>query len=465
MPGLHVAVVGSGPSGFYAAEALLRAQSGIQVDMYERLPVPYGLVRSGVAPDHPKLKEAMLVYDRIARSEGFSFLGNVQVGADISVAELRSAYHAVVLACGAPQDRRLGIPGENLPGSYTATEFVGWYNGHPDYADRVFDLDCEDVAIIGQGNVAADVCRMLAKPVDTLRTTDIAEHALEALARSRIRRIHVIGRRGPAQAKFTSRELRELSELPQVAVRVDADACHLGPTCEHELADRSNVNALKNVTLFKSLLQAQSDIASSRAIHFHFLLSPAEILGEQHVEGLVLEHNRLEGPAFEQVACATGRRTTLDCGALFCSIGYRGLALPGLPYDARRGVLPNRDGRVIDSEQALPGLYVTGWLKRGPTGIIGTNRADSLQTVECVLADLADVAPTEQTGAGAVRALLAARGIRPVSFDDWLRLDALEIERGLPSGKPREKFTEVAAMLQALEATKASAHQATQLAR
>lgn len=447
---LHVAIAGSGPSGFYAAEALLRAGADIAVDMYERLPVPYGLVRSGVAPDHPKLKEAMLVYERIARSGGFSFFGNVEIGRDLGVDELRDAYHAVIFACGAPVDRRLGIPGEDLPGSYTATEFVGWYNGHPDYAERAFDLGCDAVAIIGQGNVAADVCRMLAKPVDELRGTDIAEYALEALARSRVRHIHVVGRRGPAQAKFTPRELRELGEIPGVAVHVDPAICALGPACARELAERTNVNAAKNVALFESFARAAAAPAR-RTIHFHFLLSPREILGEGRTEGILFDRNRLEGPAFEQVAGATGATMTLPCGAVFRSIGYRGLPLAGLPYDPRRGVLPNRGGRLLDGEAVLPGLYVTGWLKRGPTGIIGSNRADSLETVESLLADLPALATGARGGGPAVAERLRARGVRAVSFDDWLLLDAIEVARGQPRGKPREKITRIPAMLQALE--------------
>ena len=259
VPAIHVAIVGAGPSGFYAAEALLRSGLPARVDMIERLPTPFGLVRSGVAPDHPKLKEAILVYDRIARAPGFNFLGNVSVGRDVSVAELRATHHAVVFACGAETDRRMGIPGEDLSGSYTATEFVGWFNGHPDYRDRTFDLSQEAVAIVGQGNVAADVCRILAKPVAQLRTTDIADHALNALAESRVKEIHVIGRRGPVQAKFTTKELRELGEIVDCATLVDPADLALNAESEAELAHRSNVSGPGNLSLFRAFASRKAE--------------------------------------------------------------------------------------------------------------------------------------------------------------------------------------------------------------
>src|SRR5512134_1604614 len=251
---LRAAVVGSGPSGFYAAEALLKGGAAARVDMIERLPVPFGLVRHGVAPDHPKLKEAILVYDKIARLPNYSLLANVTVGRDVTVAELLACYHAVVFACGAESDRRLGVPGEDLQGSYTATEFVGWYNGHPDYRDRQFDLSREVAVIIGQGNVAIDVCRILAKTVDELKHTDIAEHALEALAESRIREIHLVGRRGPAQAKFTTKEFRELGELTACEPVVDAADLVLNPESLAELEDRAGSTAKKNMEVLQGFV-------------------------------------------------------------------------------------------------------------------------------------------------------------------------------------------------------------------
>ncbi|HSD59327.1 MAG TPA: FAD-dependent oxidoreductase, partial [Burkholderiales bacterium] len=373
---LRAAVVGSGPSGFYAAEALLKGGAATRVDMIERLPVPYGLVRHGVAPDHPKLKEAILVYDKIARLPNYSLLANVTVGRDVTVAELLACYHVVVFACGAESDRRLGVPGEDLPGSHTATEFVGWYNGHPDYRDRSFDLSQEVAVIVGQGNVAADVCRILAKSVDELRQTDISAHALDALASTRVREVHVIGRRGPAQAKFTNKELKELGELANADAVLDPRALELNPGSVAEIQAKANVVSAKNVEIFREWVSRPA-AGKPRRVIFHFLKGPATLAGNGRLEHLVLARNRLEGEPFQQVARETGETETLDCGLLFRSIGYSGVAVPGVPFDAKRGVIPNRDGRVVDAAGAeVPGLYAAGWIKRGPSGIIGTNRAD-----------------------------------------------------------------------------------------
>jgi ferredoxin/flavodoxin---NADP+ reductase len=443
---IHVAIVGSGPSGFYAAEALLRSGLPIRVDMLERLPTPFGLVRSGVAPDHPKLKQSILVYERIARTPGFNFFGNVQVGRDLTVPELRAAYHAVVFACGAETDRRLGIPGEDLPRSHTATEFVGWFNGHPDYRDQTFDLGQETVAIVGQGNVAADVCRILAKPVDELRSTDIAEHALDALTRSRVREIHVIGRRGPVQAKFTTKELRELGEIAGCSTLAHAADVALNAESETELADRNNLNGPGNIVLFRAFA-AQKPAVGQRVIRFRFYLSPVALVGDGQVEKLVLSRNRLEGPPFAQVARSIGEPVELDCGLVFRSISYRGVAIPGMPFNDALGTVPHTRGRVIDGATTLPGLYVTGWLKRGPTGIIGTNRADSVETVEGLLADLSQGCVGEKRGADATAELLESRGVRVFNYQNWSMLDTVEISRGKPKGKPREKFTRIGEML------------------
>jgi ferredoxin--NADP+ reductase len=443
---LRVAIVGSGPSGFYAAEALFKAEHAITVDMIERLPAPFGLVRNGVAPDHPKLKQPIQVYEKIAQTPGFSFIGNVTVGRDVSVEELRTTHHVVLFTCGAETDRKLGVPGEDLPGSHTATEFVGWYNGHPDYRDRVFDLTQEVAVVIGQGNVATDVARMLGKSAAELATTDIAEHALEALAASRVREIHVIGRRGPAQAKFTNKELRELGELANCAAIVNPADLQLNAESAAELADKNNYTAPKNVEIFNSWAQQQASVKPRRIV-FHFLASPVELKGEGGLQRLVLERNRLEGPPFEQTAKGTGERFELPCGLLFRSIGYQGIPIPGVPFDARRGVFPNDKGSIMDA----PGLYAAGWIKRGPTGIIGTNRADAVATVTTILADLEKFAPAAKPGAEGLLALLARRGLKVIGYSDWQQIDAQEIQRGETKGKPREKFTRVAEMLAALK--------------
>ncbi len=448
---VRVAIVGSGPSGFYAAEGLFKSGRGIRVDMYERLPAPYGLVRHGVAPDHPKLKEPIRVYEAIARTPEFRLLGNMTVGRDVSVEDLRAAYHAVLFSCGAESDRRLGIPGEDLPGSHTATEFVGWYNGHPDYRDRLFDLSQEVVVIIGQGNVAIDVGRILAKTVDELKHTDIAEHALDCLAESRVREIHLIGRRGPAQAKFTTKEFRELGELADCDPVVDPPDLELNPESRVELEDRSGSVAKKNLEVLKGFATRPAR-GVRRRLFLRFLLSPVELRGEGRLEQVVLERNRLEGSPLHQAARGTGERVTQACGLLFRSIGYKGVAIPGVPFDARQGIFPTREGRIVDEAGApIPGLYASGWIKRGPTGIIGTNRADSLATVNSLLADLGTLDTGPKPGAEGVPGLLSGRGPRVVSFDDWLVIDRAEVQRGAPKGKPREKFTRFEEMLRLVQ--------------
>jgi ferredoxin/flavodoxin---NADP+ reductase len=439
---LRVAIVGSGPSGFYAAEALFKSPLTVRVDMIERLPVPFGLVRYGVAPDHPKLKQPTLVYDKIAQSPGFTFLGNVTVGRDLSLEQLQTTHHAVLFACGAESDRRLGLPNEDVPGSHTATEFVGWYNGHPDYCERSFDLSSEVAVIIGQGNVAIDVARILCKSVDELRKTDIAEHALDALADSRVRDIHVIGRRGPAQASFTFKELRELGELGGCVTRVSAGDLPLNSACLAELEDKNNFNAAKNVEIFHSWATHCATTAEKR-VWFHFLQSPVAIAGKNRLERITLERNRLWGPPFGQLAKGTGEMFELGCGLLFRSIGYRGLPLPGVPFDQTKGVFPNTAGRIGD----MPGLYAAGWIKRGPSGIIGTNRADAVATVQSLLADLPHLDPGWKSGTEGLYAALARLDSQVLSYADWRRIDAEEQRRGVVSGRPREKITRVSDML------------------
>lgn len=446
---LRVAVVGSGPSGFYAAQALIRSDIAVRVDILERLPSPYGLVRSGVAPDHAKLKQAIETYDKIAREPEIAFWGNVTVGNDVTVDELLETHHAIIFCCGAETDRRLGIPGEDLAGSHTATEFVGWYNAHPDYRDRVFDLSHEVAVIIGQGNVAADVCRILAKTVDELKHTDIADYALAALAESRVREIYVIGRRGPAQAKFTPKELRELGELEDCDPVIDPADLELNPESEAELAGKAAFQNKKNMEIFQSWVEAPPP-TKNRRLCFRFLQSPVELKGEGRLEKLVLEKNRLEGEPSNQWAKGTGETSELGCGLLFRSIGYRGVPIPGVPFDEKRGVFPNRDGRVMHGDKVVPALYAAGWIKRGPTGVIGTNRADAVATVNALLEDLPKLDQSPKPGAAKLLPLIAERGIRAVSYDDWLKIDAAEVERGKPKGKPREKFIEVEEMLAVL---------------
>ena len=448
---LMIAVVGSGPSGFYATESLLKAGINVQINMFERLPVPYGLVRSGVAPDHPKLKQAIKVYARIAESEKFNFLGNVAVGRDISVAELQATHHAVIFACGAETDRRLGVPGEDLPGSHTATEFVGWYNGHPDYRDRSFDLSHETAVIIGQGNVAADLSRILAKTNDELKHTDIAQHALESLAASKIRNIYVVGRRGPAQARFTSKELKEFGGLDDCAPVIEPQELLLNPESKTELGDKNYAGNKKVYDLFTAYAGRQVG-SKSRQCHFTFLKGPSALLGKRRVEKIILEKKRLIGKAFHQTAQGTGETITLETGLVFRSIGYRGVPIAGVPFDEERGIFPSMDGRITNNNEVMPGMYAAGWIKRGPSGIIGTNRADSVATVASLLQDMDKLeSGHHKSGAEGACKLLKQQGVRYVSYADWKKIDQSEIERGRPRGKPREKYTYIKDMLNLLD--------------
>ena len=450
---LLVAIVGSGPSGFYAAEALIKSDIKVKVDVLERLPSPFGLVRSGVAPDHQKLKQAIKLYEKIAESPDFNLIANVTVGDDISIDELKESHHAIILTCGAETDRKLGVPGEDLDGSYTATEFVGWYNGHPDYRDREFDLSHDVAVIIGQGNVAADVSRILSKTVDELKNTDIAQHALDALAESKVKEVHVIGRRGPAQAKFTAKELREFGELVDCNPIVSPDDLVLNPESEEELKDKANFGNKKVFALFCDYAQLTPDAAKSRNCIFSFLQGPVELQGNGKLEKVILEKNKLSGEPNRQSARGTGETIELETGILFRSIGYHGVPIVGVPFHESWGTIPNEKGRVTDNDNNVVGkLYTAGWIKRGPSGIIGTNRACSVETVECLLEDLEkldDGAP--KTGAENIYSILNNRGVKHINFENWKKIDTKEIEVGEPKGKPREKFTYIDEMLSIIE--------------
>ncbi|MFB6450702.1 FAD-dependent oxidoreductase [Bradyrhizobium tunisiense] len=429
----RVAVVGSGPSGFYAAEALLRSGASVAVDMFERLPVPYGLVRFGVAPDHPKLKQVTIAFDRIARTPGFRFVGGVTIGDDVTVDELREAYDAVVLATGADLSRPLDIPGETLPGSHSAGDFVAWYNGHPDFADLKFDLDHEAAVIIGHGNVALDVARILAKSAEELSQTDIARHALEVLAESRIRQIVIIGRGGPAQAKFTAKELRDFLELSACDTLVDNRG--IGPN-EFEPQISGDPELAEKLSLLRAF--SRQTATRPRRCLFRFGLSPVAIKGRGRVETVAL---RNRSGVIEEIAC----------GLSFGSIGRRTTPLAGVPYDAQRGVHANIDGRVTKGLSVIEGLYVCGWSKRGPNGTIGTNRGCGMATAEAVLADFAHLRTRSDTP-DALLARIAGRVARVVSYPDWMAIDTAEKRRGAALGKPREKFVTVPDMIAAVGA-------------
>jgi ferredoxin--NADP+ reductase len=448
-PALRVAVVGSGPAGFYAAEALL-ANPATAVDVYDALPAPFGLVRYGVAPDHPKIKNIIARYEKTAAHPNFAFCGNVGVGRDISVEEMRRFYDAIVFSNGAQTDRRLGVAGEDLPGSYTATEFVAWYNGHPDYQDRTFDLSHECVVVIGQGNVAVDVARILCKTVDELKNTDITARALDALAESRVREVRMIGRRGPVQAAFTPPEMKELCELADCDLIVDPTELELNDASRAELEVLKWREAQKNYDLLQAAA-AKPLAGKSRSLLVQFYRGPKEMVGGPRLDGVVLERNQLTGEPGAQKASGTGVTELVPCGVLFRSVGYRGVPLAGVPFDEKNGVIPNAQGRVLENGQPLSGLYVAGWIKRGPSGIIGTNKPDSFETVKALLADVPSLQRCAEPSRDALLAFLRERGVRVVGYEDWRRIDAAEIERGVPIGKPREKFTSVDEMLGLLQ--------------
>ncbi len=451
---LRVAIIGSGPSGFYAAEHLLKQPPAVEIDMFDRLPTPFGLVRGGVAPDHQKIKSVTRIYEKVAAHPAFRFFGNVTIGRDLTREELLEHYHAVIYAVGAQSDRALGVPGEDLPGSHAATEFVGWYNGHPDYRDRQFDLSQSSVAVIGMGNVAIDVVRILARTPEELHGTDIAGHALEALRLSRVRDIYMIGRRGPVQAAFTNPEIKELGELADADVDVRAEELVLDEASQALLASGEDKSAEKNLETLR-LLAAKPRLGRTRTVHIRFLRSPVELTGNGRVERMVLGENRLvAGRPGEVKAEATGRTETVTTGLVFRSVGYLGTGVPGVPFDAKRGVIPNEGGRVVTAPSIVArGEYAVGWIKRGPSGVIGTNKPDAVESADLLLADHAAAALNTPAAPDrtAVERLLASRGVRVVDWAGWQRLDALEKELGAARGRPRLKFTRVEEMLAALE--------------
>jgi ferredoxin/flavodoxin---NADP+ reductase len=453
---LRVAVVGSGPAGFYAAEHLLKHEgTTVEVDMFDRLPTPYGLVRAGVAPDHPKIKSVIKVYEKTAARPEFRFFGNVEVGRDITVAELQERYHAVLFAYGTSVDRHLGIEGEDLPGSHSATEFVNWYNAHPDFADREFDLSCERVVVIGNGNVATDVARMLGLTREELETTDTADHAIEAFGEHGVKEIVILGRRGPAQAAFTNPEVRELGEMTDADIIVDPSEVKLDQLSEEWLdSDDATPTNRRNVEIFTEFSQRQPEGKNKRIV-LRFLSSPVEIQGDGRVERVLVAKNELYRDDSGAIRPRdTGERETIECGMVLRSIGYTGVPVDGAPFDDRKGVIPNDSGRVKDPEsgEQVPGLYATGWIKRGPSGVIGTNKKDGQETVDSLFADLeAGKIPDAPLAADreATEALLTERKPDHVTFEGWEAIDAAEVERGKPHGRPRVKFCRVEEMVEA----------------
>lgn len=448
MTSTRIAVIGSGPAGFYAAGHLLKdGPETLEVDMFERLPTPWGLVRSGVAPDHPKIKSVTRIYEKTAAHPRFRFFGNVELGRDISREELAERYHAIVYATGSPADRPLGIPGEDLRGSHPATDFVGWYNGHPDFPDHDFDLSAERAVVIGNGNVALDVARMLTLTHEELAVTDIADHALEALDASNVKEIVVVGRRGPAQAAFTNPELRELGELADADVIVDPEELERALAVEDP---NMNVTSTQNVAILRDYA-GRVPAGKSKRVILRFLLSPVELGGDRGgVRTVVLARNALQSAEDGRLrAEPTGETETIEAGLVMRAIGYRGKPLPGVPFDDRGATIPNEGGRIVGPDGPLPGEYAVGWIKRGPSGVIGTNKKDAQETVNALLEDLAAGThlqpsdPDPQT----VEALLEERVPTLVTYEGWSEIDRHEQALGEPHGRPRVKLTRIEHLL------------------
>jgi ferredoxin/flavodoxin---NADP+ reductase len=449
------AVIGAGPAGFYACEDLLKA--GFEVDLYDALPTPFGLVRAGVAPDHPKIKSVTRRYEKTAADPRFRFFGGVQLGADVDRWELLERYHAVVYAVGTRADNRLAVPGEERPGSHAATEFVAWYNGHPDFADHDFDLSASCAVVVGNGNVAIDVARMLVLDPDELAVTDTADHALAALAQAQVEHVVILGRRGPAQAAFTNPELLELGELQRADVVVQPAEVELDEHSARWLEEQGARTARRNVEVLTEYSQ-RTPTSKPHRIELRFLRSPLEVLGngdDGSVSGLRLVRNRIEPDSAGNLrAVAIGEEEVIECGLVLRSIGYRGRPLPGVPFDDRRGLIRNDGGRVTDEDgQPLPGEYVVGWIKRGPSGVIGTNKKDATDTIVRLVADAEADALNEPLAPAreATEAWLRARVPGLVTWSGWQAIDRNETAAGEPHGRPRVKFVRVPEMLAVAE--------------
>jgi ferredoxin--NADP+ reductase len=451
--GRRVAVIGAGPSGFYASAQLLDA--GFDVDLIDLLPTPFGLVRAGVAPDHPKIKSVTRMYEKTARREGFRFFGGIELGSDISAEELRERYHAILYAVGTADDNRLGIPGEDRPGSYPATRFVAWYNGHPHFCDERFDLSARRAVVVGNGNVAVDVARMLLVTPDELATTDTADHALEGLAASGVQEVVLLGRRGPAQAAFTNPELRELGEMTRAEVDVDPAELELDEHSSAWLEAEGDPTAKRNVDILREYASRSAN-GSSHRIGLRFLRSPVEILGEGDdgpVTGVRVVHNRIErAPDGRLRAVPTDREEVIECGLVLRSIGYRGRSLPGVPFDEARGLIRNDGGRVVgDDGEPVPGEYAVGWIKRGPSGVIGTNKKDAAETVARIAEDAEAGRLREPSNPDPDETAAWLLGSSPgaVEWAGWQAIDAHERGLGEPAGRPRVKLVRMAELIEA----------------
>ncbi len=454
---LRVAIIGSGPAAFYAVEHLFKQTPlVVHIDMFDRLPTPFGLVRYGVAPDHAKIKSVTKVYEKLAAHPRFRFFGNVEFGKHVCIADLRQYYHQVLYATGAQTDRRMGIPGEDLKGSHPATEFVAWYNGHPDYRDYQFDLSVERVAVVGVGNVAIDVARILSRTYDELAKTDIADYALEALKHSRVKEVYLLGRRGPVQAAFTTPEVKEVGEMQDADTFTLPEEVQLDELSQAALENDPDPSIQKKVQVLQEYAQHQST-GKSRKLFIRFLVSPVELFGDANgrVAKMKLVRNILvKSDTGTLNAKATDKFEELEVGLVFRSVGYRGVALPDVPFNDKWNVILNEHGRVIDpaTKQPRVGEYTAGWIKRGPSGVIGTNKPDSVETANMMLEDLqkGNVLVPAHPDVDAAAKFVASRQPRFITFADWLKLDQIELANGAKQGRPRVKMTSVDEMLKAV---------------
>lgn len=431
---IKVAVIGSGPSGFYTVDALLKGEKDVQIDIIDRLPTPFGLIRGGVAPDHQTTKKVARVYEKSALADGVAYYGNVEVGRDVSIEELKDMYDAIVLAVGAPRDRKLGIPGEDKVGVYGSADFVGWYNGHPDFTDLAPDLNTPTVVVIGNGNVAVDAARVLVKTEEEMTATDLADHAADAIQASPITDVYMVGRRGPIEAKFTNVELREMGKLDNCLPVIDAD--QLPETVEGDWSDRDLRLKERNLATMKEFPDVDPT-GKAKRVHFTFYAKPAEILGGDKVEGIRMEATKVENGR----SVGTGEFFNIACGLVIPAIGYFSDPFPGVPFDADNGIVVHDGGRVGDN------IYAVGWIKRGPTGVIGSNKPDGDIAATQIFEDIAEGA---KPGRDALDPLLRERDVRVVSYQDWQSIDAAEVSGAKP-GAPRRKFVTIEAMVAALD--------------
>jgi ferredoxin--NADP+ reductase len=450
---LRAVVVGAGPSGFYATDQLLKA--GFEVDLLEVLPTPFGLVRAGVAPDHPKIKSVTRVYEKTAKNPGFRFYGSVQLGGHVSRQDLLDRYHVVLYAVGTGADNKLGIPGEDRPGSHGALEFVAWYNGHPDYADQQFDLSATRAVVIGNGNVAVDVARMLVLDPEEVALTDTADHAITPLASASVHEVIVLGRRGPAQAAFTTPELRELGDLTRADIIVDPADMELDAFSANWLETEGDPTNKRNVELMREY-SAREPRGHDRRVELRFLRSPVEIHGEGEngpVTGVRIVKNRIENGR----AIATDEQEVISCGLVIRSIGYRGTPLAGIPFDERRGLISNLGGRVLnhDDEHEV-GEYVVGWVKRGPSGVIGTNKKDATDTVARIIEDkdAGKLNQPKDADPESAEKFLAQQCPELVTWEGWRAIDVHETGLGEPRGRPRVKLVRTGEMVEIASSTK-----------